>query len=70
MLTCGSKFWEVLHLSTSNELLVEVERAKAHRTEKDKKDMSHFEKFVADDNDKADVWQRQERCWTKDSWHR
>ena len=38
----------------SKEILVEVEHVKAHRTKKDKKDMSQFEKFVADGNEKAD----------------
>ena len=33
---------------------MEVEHVKAHRTKKDKKEMSQFEKFVADGNDKAD----------------
>ena len=31
-----------LHLLVSKEILVEVEHVKAHRTKKDKKDMSHF----------------------------
>ena len=33
---------------------MEVESVKAHRTKKDKKDMSHFEKFVTGGNEKAD----------------
>ena len=33
---------------------MEVEHVKAHRTKKDKKDMSLFEKFVTDGNEKAD----------------
>ena len=49
------KFWEELHLLTSKETLVEVERVEAHRTEKDKKEMSHFEKFVTERNEKADM---------------
>ena len=32
----------------------EVEHVKAHRTKKDKKYMSQFEKFVAEGHDKAD----------------
>ena len=36
------------------EILVEVEHVKAHRTEKDKKKMSEFEKFVTEGNEKAD----------------
>ena len=38
----------------SNEILVEAEHVKAHRTKKDKQDMSHIERFVADGNEKAD----------------
>ena len=34
--------------------VVEVEHVKAHRTKKDKKEMSHFEKFVTEGNEKAD----------------
>ena len=48
------KIWEELHLSTSKEILVEVEHVEAHRTEKDKKEMSQSEKFVTDGNEKAD----------------
>ena len=35
-------------------MLVEVEHVKAHRTEKDKKEMSLFKRFVTDGNDKSD----------------
>ena len=38
----------------SKEILVEVEHVMAHRTKKDKKEMTHFEKFVAEGNEKAD----------------
>ena len=48
------KIWEELHLSASKEILVEVEHVEAHRREKDKKEMSQFEKFVTDGNEKAD----------------
>ena len=33
---------------------MEVEHAKAHRTKKEKNEMSYFEKFVTEDNEKAD----------------
>ena len=36
------------------EILVEVEHVKAHRTKKDKNEISHFERFVTDGNEKAD----------------
>ena len=48
------KIWEELHLLTLKEILVEVEHVKAHRTEKDKKEMSQIEKFVAEGSEKAD----------------
>ena len=58
------KNWEELLFLTSREIVVEVEHAKAHSTEKD---MSHFERFVTDGNEKAD---EKVRCWMKGSWHR
>ena len=45
------KLWEELHLLVSEEMLVEVEDVKAH---KERKDMSRFERFVTDGNEKAD----------------
>ena len=48
------KIWEEFHLLTSKEILVEVEHVKAHHTEKDKKEMLQFEKFVTEGNEKAD----------------
>ena len=38
----------------STEILVEVEHAKEHRTKKDKKDMSQFQKCVIEGNGNAD----------------
>ena len=38
------KIWEDLHRLVSKEISVEVEHVKAHRTQKDKKEMSHFER--------------------------
>ena len=38
----------------SKEISVEVEHLKAHRTKKDKREMSNFEKFVPEGNEKAD----------------
>ena len=34
--------------------MVEVEHVRAHRTEKDEKEMSHFEKFVTEGNKNVD----------------
>ena len=36
------------------EIMVEVEHVKAHRTKKEKKEMSHFENFVTEGSEKAD----------------
>ena len=46
--------WEELHGLAERGILVEVEHVKAHRTKNDKKEMSHFEKFVTEGNEKAD----------------
>ena len=48
------KFWEELHRLVARDIVVEVEHVKAHRTKKDKKDMTHLEKFVTEGNEKAD----------------
>ena len=48
------KIWEELYSLSSKEILVEVEHVKAHSTEKGRKHMSHFEKFVTEGNEKAD----------------
>ena len=48
------KIWEELHRLTSREILIDVVHVEAHRTEKDKKEMTQFEKFVAEGNEKAD----------------
>ena len=36
-----------------------VEHVKAHRTKKEKKDMSHFERFVTEGNEKADELEKE-----------
>ena len=48
------KLWEELQLLRWKEILVEVEHVKAHRTKKEKEEMSHFEKVFAEGNEKAD----------------
>ena len=52
------RIWEELQLSTSKEILVEVEHVKAHRTEKEKKEMAQFEKFVAGGNERVDEFSK------------
>ena len=54
MLTCGSRFRKNCTFWSQKEISVEVEHIKAHPTKKDKKEMSHFEKFVTEGNEKAD----------------
>ena len=48
------KIWEELHRLAARDIVVEVKHVKAHRTKKVKKDMSHFEKFVTEGNEKED----------------
>ena len=47
------KIWGELHELVKRSILVEVEHVKAHRS-KEEKYMPHFEKFVAEGNEKAD----------------
>ena len=47
-----------------------VEHVKAHRTKKEKKEMSHSENFVTEGNEKADELAKKEQCWTKVSWRK
>ena len=46
------KIWEEMHCLAARDI-VEVEHVKAHRTKKEKKDMSHFEMFVAEGNEES-----------------
>ena len=48
------KIWEDLLRLAARDIVVEVEHVKAHRTKKDKKEMSQSEKFVAEGYEKAD----------------
>ena len=48
------EIWEELHKFAAGDMLVEVEHVKVHRTMKEKKEMSHCEKFVTEGNEKAD----------------
>ena len=50
---CGQT-WEELHSLAAGDILGEVEHVKAHRTKEEKKEMSHFEKFVTEGKEKAD----------------
>ena len=47
---------------------MEVEHVKAHRTKKEKENMSQSERFVTEGNEKADDLAKREQCWTKDLW--
>ena len=49
------KIWEELHTMAARDMAVEVEhvKAQAHRTKKEKKEMSHFERLVTEGNEKA-----------------
>ena len=51
--------WEELHYLAERGILVEVEHVKAHHTKKEQKEMSHFEKFVTEGNEKADELEKE-----------
>ena len=59
---CGLRPGKKLHSLAAGDILMEVKHVKAHRTKKEKKETSHFEKFVtgsekADDPAKAGaIW--------------
>ena len=53
MHTCGLKKFEELQFIRSKEVLVEVGYVKANHT-KEKKEMSHFDRFVTEGNEKTD----------------
>ena len=55
--------WEELHFLVSKEVSVEVEHVKAHRKERDKKEMSHHERFVTEGNEKADELAKDAAMW-------
>ena len=46
--------WEELRGLVKRGILVEVEHVKAHRTKKEKEKMTKIERFVTEDNEKAD----------------
>ena len=48
------EIWEESHGLVERGILVEVEHVKAHGTKKEKENMSQFEKFVTEGNEKAD----------------
>ena len=66
----GSQFVEELKNCRSKEISIEFEHVKAYRTEKDRQQMSLFEKFTTEGNEKAMSKQRKDRCWMEDSWRR
>ena len=43
-----------LHCLAERGILVEVEHVKAHRTKKENKNMSQFERYITEGNEKAD----------------
>ena len=51
-------------------LLVEVEHVKAHRSKKEKQQMSLFEKFVTEGNEKRTHWQQMDECWLEERWRK
>ena len=58
--------WKELYYLNLEEILVEVEHVKAHRTEKENKNISHFEKFVTKRNEKVDELVKEGAMWMTD----
>ena len=52
--------WRNCISCAQKKILIEVEHLKAHRTKKEKNEMSHFEKFITEDNEKADELAKEE----------
>ena len=48
------KIWEELHESVERGISEEVAHVKAHRTKKEKENMTEIERFVTEGNEKAD----------------
>ena len=63
------RIWEELHKMVKRGIFVEVEHVEAHRTIKEKENMSKFETFVTEGNEKADDMAKT-RAMTKDSWQK
>ena len=65
------KIWEEVHRLAARDIVVKVEHVKAHRTKKEKKEMSHFEKFITEGNEKADeLTKAGARQLTKGLWQK
>ena len=57
------KIWEKRDNLAAGDILVEVEHVKEQRTQEDKKEVSHFEKFVTEGNEKADELAKEGALW-------
>ena len=42
------EIWDELRNLAARDIMVDVEHVKAHRTKKEKKDMSHLQKFITE----------------------
>ena len=62
--------WEDVRSIHQEGTLLEVGCVKAHRTKKEKKEMTLFEKFVTEDNEKADELAKDGECWMEERWRR
>ena len=60
------KIWEELHSLAARDIVVEVEHAKAHRTQKAKKKCGIVRSLSRREMRKRMGRQRQEQCWMKD----
>ena len=57
----GPRAWVELRRFHQDGILVEVDLVKAHRTKKEMQQMSFFESFIAEGNEKADELAKEER---------
>ena len=58
-----NKIWEELHYLAERGILVAVEHVKAHRTKKEKQDMSHFLRSSSPKATRRPLsWQKKEQC--------
>ena len=61
--------WEVVRRIRQEGTFVEVEHGKAHCSEKEKHEMTLFERFVAKGKGRTS-WQQMEQCWMEETWRR
>ena len=64
------EIWEEMHSLAARGMTVKVDHFKAHRTKKEKKEMSHLRSLSLKAKRRRMTWQKQEQCWTKGLWRK